>query len=126
MAERPGAFEGDRIAELWSDERCDWHLAHEYGYYGNPSTWRVDLEWTQEWNNPHQADWATFVWAFYGDTSHEAMAGAVKWLEELLPWKRCDACGGEGDHHQEACADCGGSGLAEPQHSGASEGGDRG
>ena len=100
-----------RLAELWFEERCEWSTRYEPAAYGNPAAWTVSLEWTDERSYLHGADFVTLTWQFYGDTFGDALAGAVGWLEELAPWRRCDACGGEGDHHQAACEVCHGGGL---------------
>lgn len=102
---------------LWWDERCSWHIDFD-GSAGSSEPWTVILEWTQEYNNPHQADWVTYTWQFYGATVDEALADAIAWCEGLVPFERCGACDGDGEYTSGstvvACEDCGGTGLANP------------
>lgn len=108
---------GDDLSDLWSDERCVWRIDYEAGGWGSPKVtpWVVVLEWTQEYGNPHQAEWASFTWLFYGDTIEESLAAAVEWCRDLLPWAPCGECDGKGSWNGTLCADCQGSGLANPQ-----------
>lgn len=85
-------MEGDlafRLSELWSAERCDWALAFEPAMYGRceESCWKLTLSWTQEYDNPHGADWATFDWCWYSLVSEggpvDLLTDAVAWCEEL-------------------------------------------
>lgn len=103
---------GEVLNDLWSAERCAWRIEH----HGGDGAWVVLLEWTQEYDNPHHADWVTFTWQFYGDTVDEALSDAVKWCEELWPWRRCDACDGLGwwgrMPDRKPCDECHQTGLA--------------
>lgn len=112
---------GADLSDLWDAEVCSWRIEHRPGHL----PWTVLLEWTDEHDGRHDALWTTFTWEFYGDTVDEALSGAVEWCWELAPWRRCDACGGEGRYwgppnrmsvHRERrrlrCDECKGSGLA--------------
>jgi hypothetical protein len=104
---------GARLADLWSAERCDWHIDFEAG---DPPQWVLTLEWTQEYGNDHQADWVTFHWLFYGETVEDALTDAAEWCEGLVPFERCGACDGDGEYGLVGtCGACGGSGLAHPE-----------
>lgn len=102
---------GDRLHDLWSDERCVVDLNYD-GSAGTSWPWLVGLVWTSEYDNPHHADWATYTWQFYGETPDDALVQAVRWAEGLLPFKQCGACDGRGRwKSDEPCDECGGSGL---------------
>lgn len=73
---------GAQLADLWSDERCAWHIDFDERA-GSTLPWILSLEWTQEYGNPHGADWATYTWQVYGETVDEALAGAVEWCAQL-------------------------------------------
>lgn len=123
MDEHAGEFaradHGEVLNDLWSAERCTWRIEH----HGGSGPWVVLLEWTQEYDNTHDADWVTFTWQFYGDTVDEALAGAVGWCERLWPWRRCDACDGLGwcgrMLDRKPCDECRQTGLAEAPHFGS-------
>lgn len=76
-----------RLCELWSAERCDWTLNFDEPRYGNKGCWTLSLEWTQEYDNPHGADWSTHTWEFsalVGEGGPEAvLRDAVEWCEAL-------------------------------------------
>lgn len=93
----------DLLAELWSDERCDWRVEH-HGVPWNKTDdpFIVVLEWTQEYGNDHGADWTTFTWQFHGSSVEDALEIAVEWCEELAPWASCDEC----DHPVHALGWC--------------------
>ena len=99
------------IADLWSDERCVWHIDFE-GSAGTSDPWTVVLEWTQEYDTQHGAEWSTHTWLFYGATPAEVLTEASAWCQELEPWRRCPECDGCGEWNGERCADCDGTGLA--------------
>lgn len=106
---------GIRLSDLWYAERCGWHINFDGGAHSD-NAFIVELEWTQEHDNAHQADWITYTWQFYGDTAEEALRDAVEWCEGLVPFEQCGACGGEGEYNTSAgratCEECAGSGLA--------------
>lgn len=97
-----------QINDLWDDEGCDWKVRHEGGDW----PWHVYLTWATEYGNPHQADFAEYTWQFYGDTVEEALADAVKWLDELAPWQPCGECDGLGAWNGKPCNVCHATGLA--------------
>lgn len=108
----------DRLSELWDDEGCVWSLVFDAAMYGatEPGSWLLELEWTQEYGNVHQADWVTFVWQFYGDSPELCVAEAVRWCEGLLPFAPCRECDGEGHYGLDGeipCEACDGTGLAD-------------
>lgn len=102
---------GRALEDLWSDELCCWRVER----HGNETPWCVILEWTQERDNEHHADWTTFTWQFYGESVEEALADAVEWCRGLLPFRHCRECDGRGEYGGPrgatvACEDCGGTG----------------
>lgn len=114
MMEKSTAL-ADRVSELWSDERCVWRMEFDLAAPAD-SPWTVDLEWTDERDAPHEAEWATYIWRFGGETPEVALAETVAWLERLLPFERCGACDGAGAYgladSRSVCDECCGSGLA--------------
>lgn len=106
---------GVKLADLWCDEWCRWHVEFD-GAAGNPWPWVAILEWGDEYDTPHHADWVTYTWRFSSETAEGALSDAVEWCEGLLPFKRCGECGGDGEYGVKGalvtCEQCGGSGLA--------------
>lgn len=107
----------EQLSELWDAERCSWSLEYEPAMYHAKGTFRLDLEWADDRDTPHKADWATYTWQFYADTADEAISDAVAFCEGLLPFKVCPACGGRGGYYRTAedevpCEECEGTGLA--------------
>lgn len=105
-----------RLSELWDAEYCEWKLSFEPPHYSNEHAWRLDLIWSQEGSSEHHADWTEHTWQFYGEVPEAPLADAVNWCEGLLPFKRCDECGGDGEYGRQGekvtCEACSGSGLA--------------
>lgn len=102
---------GDTISDLWSDERCAWHVDYDDSA-GCDDPWLAVLEWTQEYGNPHSADWVTYTWQFYGHAIEEALREAASWCEGLIPFAPCRECDGLGGWQGKTCSDCNGTGLA--------------
>lgn len=87
-----------RLSELWDAERCDWTLRFDApSAYDkrDRGSWCLLLEWTQERGNSHHADWSTHTWEFWAYVADDegpeaAFVEAVKFCEELLPWRSDD------------------------------------
>lgn len=111
-----------RLSDLWDDERCEWKLAFESSRwrFSEEAPWTLTLTWTEEGGSPHHADFTTYDWQFYALVSEggpdHVLRQAVDWCEALLPFKRCDECGGDGEYGRDGgtvtCEACAGSGLA--------------
>jgi hypothetical protein len=105
----------EKLSELWFDEGCSWGLTFDQNPYPpkSPFPWCLTLEWATEHDTPHNADFCTYTWQFYGASAEECVNDALKWATGLLPFKRCASCDGDGAYGAKVkCIDCGGSGLA--------------
>lgn len=78
------------IGELWCAERCNEDYHYEPSSYGNSHAHIFTLEWTDEYDSRHQADYTTYSWQFYGDTFEEAVVAAAQWCQALAPLAKED------------------------------------